>query len=140
MEINVIFLIRPSLYMNKKAKTKTYILKTKRAFEVKYKAFFIIFKGLSVPKNYLRPESAPLRTPFFTEHLWWLLLFFTVNPLSANPTKWSNILKQFVGSLLTNYLTLFDHFAGLALKGLTHFRSVFRDFKKPIIWLTLQVK
>ena len=31
-----------------------------------------------------------------------------VNPLSANPTKWSNTL-----------LSIFDHFVGLALKGLT---------------------
>ena len=28
---------------------------------MKQKAFFIIFKGLSVAKNYLRPESAPLK-------------------------------------------------------------------------------
>ena len=37
------------------------ISRTKRAFEVKQKAFFIIFKGLSVAKNRLRPESAPLK-------------------------------------------------------------------------------
>ena len=42
-----------------------------------------------------------------------------VNPLSANPTKWSNTLKQFVGNLLTNCLSVFNHFVGLALKGLT---------------------
>ena len=36
------------------------ILKRKRAFKVKLKAFFIIFKGLSVAKNCLSPESAPL--------------------------------------------------------------------------------
>ena len=36
------------------------ILRTKRAFKVKEKAFFIIFKGLSVAKNCLRPESVPL--------------------------------------------------------------------------------
>ena len=35
-------------------------MRTKRAFEVKLKAFFIIFKWLSVAKNRLRPESAPL--------------------------------------------------------------------------------
>ena len=40
-----------------------------------------------------------------------------VNPLSANPTKWSNTLnKQFVGNLPTNFLSVFDHFVGLALK------------------------
>ena len=40
------------------------------------------------------------------------------NPLSANPTKWSNKLKQFVGNLPTNCLSVFDHFVGLVLKGL----------------------
>ena len=40
------------------------------------------------------------------------------NPLSANPTKWSNTLKQFVGKLPTNCLSVFDHFWGLALNGL----------------------
>ena len=41
-----------------------------------------------------------------------------IYPLSANPTKWSNTLKQFVGKLLTNCLSMFDYFVGLALKGL----------------------
>ena len=41
-----------------------------------------------------------------------------LNPLSANPTKWSHILKQFVGKLQTNCLNVFYHFVGLALKGL----------------------
>ena len=36
------------------------ILRTKRAFKMKWKFFFIIFKGLSVAKNCVRPESAPL--------------------------------------------------------------------------------
>ena len=40
------------------------------------------------------------------------------NPLSANPTKWSNTLKQFVGNSPTNCLSVFDHFVKLALKGL----------------------
>ena len=43
-------------------------------------------------------------------------MFF--NPLSANPTKWSNTLKQFAGNLPTNCLSVFDHFVKLALKGL----------------------
>ena len=51
----------------------------------------------------------PFRTPFF---------FFFINLLSANPTKWSNTLKQFVGKLPTNCLSVFDHFVGLALEGL----------------------
>ena len=40
------------------------------------------------------------------------------NSLSANFTKWSNKLKQFVGNLPTNRLSVFDHFVGLALKGI----------------------
>ena len=36
------------------------ILRTKRAFEMKWKAFFIIFKGFSVAKNFPRFKSAPL--------------------------------------------------------------------------------
>ena len=42
-----------------------------------------------------------------------------VNPLRANPTKWPNTLKQFVGKLPTNCLSVFGHFINLALKGLT---------------------
>ena len=42
------------------------------------------------------------------------------NPLSADPIKWSNTLKQFVGKLPTNCLSVFDHFVGLALKGLKY--------------------
>ena len=42
----------------------------------------------------------------------------SLNPLSANPTKWSNILIQFVGNLPTNCLRVFDNFINLALKGL----------------------
>ena len=41
-----------------------------------------------------------------------------VNPLSTNPAKWSNTLKQFAGNLPMNCLSVFDHFAGLTLKEL----------------------
>ena len=40
------------------------------------------------------------------------------NPVRANPAKSSNTLKQFVGELPTNCLSVFDRFVGLALKGL----------------------
>ena len=43
---------------------------------------------------------------------------FSINSLSANPTKWSKTLKQFVGNLPTNCLSMFDHFVILALKEL----------------------
>ena len=42
------------------------------------------------------------------------------NLLSVNPTKWPNTLKQFVGKLPTNSLSVFGHFVNLALKGLIH--------------------
>ena len=42
---------------------------------------------------------------------------FSVNTLSVNPRGWSNTLKQFVGKLPTNCLSVFDHFGRLALKG-----------------------
>ena len=40
------------------------------------------------------------------------------NFASANPTKWSNTLKQFVSNLSTNCLSVFDHFVILAPEGL----------------------
>ena len=40
------------------------------------------------------------------------------NPSSANPTKWSNTVKQFVGCCRRIVLSVFDHFLGLALKEL----------------------
>ena len=49
-----------------------------------------------------------------------LLLLKLFNPLSTNPTKWSNTFKQFVGKLPTNCLSVFDHFVKLALKGLRY--------------------
>ena len=47
-----------------------------------------------------------------------LLWIIKLNPLSAKFTKWLNTLKQIVGKLPTNCLSVFDHFVGLALKGL----------------------
>ena len=41
------------------------------------------------------------------------------NPLNAKLTKWSNTLKQFLGNFWMNCLSVFDHFVGLALKGLS---------------------
>ena len=47
-----------------------------------------------------------------------LLLVVYFNILITNPTKWSNTLKQFVGILPTNCLSVFDHFVKLVLQGL----------------------
>ena len=38
-----------------------------------------------------------------------------LNPLSNNSTKWWNTLKQFVGNLQRNCLSVSDHFVGLTL-------------------------
>ena len=42
-----------------------------------------------------------------------------INPLRANLTKWSNTLKQFVGNLPTNCLSVFDHFLWSPFKTLS---------------------
>ena len=55
-----------------------------------------------------------------------------INPLSANFTKWSNTLKQFVGKYSTNCLSMFDRFVGLALKGLSlHIGDTFGGISVP---------
>ena len=41
-----------------------------------------------------------------------------IYPLNANPTKWSNMPKQFFGKSRRIVLSVFDHFVWLALKGL----------------------
>ena len=57
--------------------------------------------------------------------IFWKTIYFyketfyhVVNPLSAKFIKWSNTLKQIVGKLPTICLSVFDHFSGLAFKGL----------------------
>ena len=60
-----------------------------------------VLQPLSNPSNYLRGRVCT--KSYF-------------NSLSANPTKWPNILKQFVGKLSTNCLSVFNRFVGLAYK------------------------
>ena len=64
--------------------------------------------NISWPSNFVKKYfmALPINFSFF------------FSPLSANPTKWPNTLKQFVGKLPTNCLSAFDHFVELALKGL----------------------
>ena len=45
-------------------------------------------------------------------------ILYNINHLSAKFIKWSNTLKQIVGKLATICLSVFDHFSGLAFKGL----------------------
>ena len=56
-------------------------------------------------------------------------------PLIANPTKWSNTLKQFVGKLPTSCQSVFDHFVKLTLRGLTF--PVFFSLVNPTLSLFL---
>ena len=73
----------------------------------------------------MEPEIANSKcfVNFETMHTELYMLASTVNfsPLSANPTKWSNTLKQFVGKLPAKCLSVFNHFVGFALKGLVLF-------------------
>ena len=56
-----------------------------------------------------------------------------LNPLSGNFTKWPNTLKQFVGNLPTNWLSVFGYFVGLALKGLTEVYRYIHGLSPEII-------
>ena len=47
-----------------------------------------------------------------------ILLSFFVNPLSANPHKMIKHTQTIRCQQLSNCLSVFDHFVGLALKGL----------------------
>ena len=49
-----------------------------------------------------------------------------LNPFNFNPTKWSNTLKQFVGKMPTNCLSVFDHFVRPTFNGLSTTRRAAR--------------
>ena len=73
-------------------------------------------------KSILRKSQLELFNKLIEENA-----FNFFNSLNANYTKWSNTLKQFVGKLSTNCLSVFDHFVKLALKGLNNIMNlVFR--------------
>ena len=59
-KIKLIFLIKSFFYITEKSRQKLNIFRTKKAFKMKWKLFFIIFKGLSFAKICLRHDSAPL--------------------------------------------------------------------------------
>ena len=61
-------------------------------------------------------------------------VLYSFNPLIANPIKWPNTLKQFVGNLPTNCLSVFGHFVDLVLKGLKPWKlSVKKLFCNEIV-------
>ena len=84
-----------------------------------YSPGFLMFSGLTEMEKPLTILAKKLHHRCLTESWIYLWTFYrlSINPLSANPTKWSNTLKQFVGNLPTNCLSVFDHFVKLALKG-----------------------
>ena len=49
---------------------------------------------------------------------WFFELLCIINPLSANPTKWLNTLKQFIGKSPANYLSVFVDFVDFVIKEL----------------------
>ena len=56
------------------------------------------------------------------------VFIFLLNPLSTNPIKWWNTLKQFVSNLPTNWLSVFHHFVNLTFKGLSTYSVFLRSF------------
>ena len=65
------------------------------------------------------------------------LLWKKLNPLRANPTKWSNTLKQFIANLHTNCLSVFDHYVTLALKGLRKWISIRMVALEKVTWISI---
>ena len=57
---------------------------------------------------------------------WTIVSVSCFNLLTANPTKWSNTLKTIRRLLLTNCLSVFDHFVWLSLIWLTFCRPMQR--------------
>ena len=70
---------------------------------------------------------------FLLFQLWTPQFESTVNPWSANPRKWSNTLKIIHRLLLTNFLSVFDHFVGLVLRGLNLYGKVYSISEKTFL-------
>ena len=78
-----------------------------------------IYKHPTLQRNdFMNNCISPLLLKLQEESSTIIFLLGNFNPLSANPTKWSNTLKQFVSKLPTNCLSVFDHFVKLVLKEL----------------------
>ena len=61
------------------------------------------------------------------------------NPLSAKFIKWSNTVTQIVGKLPTICLSVFDHFSGLAFKGLTTTSTKTQKHLQSDLWIVLSL-
>ena len=85
-------------------------------------------KSYGLSSQVFKSELSPLSVSEFSRELRPLhgkeprrFFFFKLfNPFGPNFTKWSNTLKQFVGNLPTNCVSVFDCFVGFWLKGLRY--------------------
>ena len=68
-EINLIFHIKSFCYMTKMSRQKLKYLENEKNFWSEIKSIFHHFKGLSVAKNLIKPESAPLNFNGRVAHL-----------------------------------------------------------------------
>ena len=123
MKLTISFLSRCFPTSQKSQDKNLNILRMKRAFEVKWKVFFIIFKGLWVSKNSFKPESvllnkyekcflyhlkSPFRCKIFKFLCFQLLLYFF--PVSHWLRGWFKInLKVYDFSICLNK-NLMTHF------------------------------
>ena len=88
-----------------------------RTFPWSRKCLLVILKQIEIINGPVKTKSC----------VSWKMFEMESNPLNAKPTKWPNILKQFVGNLATNFLNVFDHFVGLVFKGL-----IFQNWSKVL--------
>ena len=88
--------------------------------------YFLFQITCSIPKVYFSEMQQSLRREHIDVRI--------VIPLSANPTKWSKTLKQFIGKLPTNCLILLDHFMGLVIKA--YFSRFRLNFSSPFIYMS----
>ena len=85
-EINLIFLIKSFWYITKTSRQNLKNLENKKLLRWSKNQFFIIFKGLSVAKNCLRPESVSLRRKLYKIFHGWISHFFIYGVSQKNFT------------------------------------------------------
>ena len=88
-----------------------------------------------IVKSFLLAFPAKAVSQMFDRILNTFLICIYVNPLSANFTKWSNTLEQFVGKLPANCLSVFVYFVGLAPKGLNLNEARYNQEGSLAIWV-----
>ena len=86
-----------------------------------YNKAFLKNRKRSLAVNYFHKKSSFINVLQGAKHTSESNRKTSLNPWSASLTKGSNTFKQIVGSFPKNCLSVFDHFVGLALKGLTQF-------------------